>query len=331
MPISPSNKPRTIKQARGKPTVLITMGDPSGVGPEVIVKALASPRVRRLANFFVIGDSFALRAAARNLKTNPSFYLIDLKNVLPKKFKFGRINASYGRASMEYLKKALRVLKRSRHVGLVTAPISKEAINKAGFHYGGHTEFLAKATKTSKFAMTLIGEPLRITLLTRHLPLKKVPARLKQKNILDSIELTHSFLKRYLNKRYPKIAVASLNPHGGEGGVLGDEEKRIIAPSIAKAKRKYKNICGPVAPDAVFYDAYKGRVDAVICMYHDQGLIPLKMIARDTGVNVTLGLPFVRTSPDHGTAFDIAGKGAADPSSMIEAIKMAVRLIKARC
>lgn len=298
MPISPSGKLRTIKQVRGKPTILITMGDPSGIGPEVIVKALASPRVRRLANFFVIGG---------------------------KKYK------SSGRASMEYLKTALAILRKKKNAGLVTGPISKEAINRAGFHYDGHTEFLAKETNSTKFAMMLIGGPLRVTLVTRHISLKDVHKNISQKKIIDAIELTHDFLAGYLNKRFPKIAVASVNPHAGEGGIFGDEEKRIIAPSIAKAKRKYKNICGPVAPDAVFYDAYKGRVDAVICMYHDQGLIPLKMIARDTGVNVTLGLPFVRTSPDHGTAFDIAGKGKANPSSMIEAIKMAARLIKIRC
>ena len=288
MPISPSSKP----------AILITAGDPSGIGPEVIVKALASPGVRRLANFFVIGG---------------------------KKYK------SSGRASMEYLKTALAILRKKKNAGLVTGPISKEAINRAGFHYDGHTEFLAKETNSAKVAMMLIGGPLRVTLVTRHIPLKDVHKKISQKKIIDAIELTHDFLAGYLNKRFPKIAVASLNPHAGEGGIFGDEEKKIISPAVTKAKMRYKNVYGPVAPDAVFYDAYKGRVDAVICMYHDQGLIPLKMIARDTGVNVTLGLPFVRTSPDHGTAFDIAGKGKANPSSMIEAIKMAARLIKARC
>jgi len=298
MPISPSSKSRPCKQGRDKPTILITMGDPSGIGPEVTLKALASPGVRRLADFFVIGD---------------------------RKYK------SAGRASMEYLKAALAILRKKKNVGLVTGPISKEAINRAGFHYDGHTEFLAKETNSAKVAMMLIGGPLRVTLVTRHIPLKDVHKKINRKKIIDTIELTHDFLTGYLKKRYPKIAVASLNPHAGEGGIFGDEEKRIISPAVAKAKRKYKNVYGPVASDAVFYDAYKGRVDAVICMYHDQGLIPLKMIARDTGVNVTLGLPFVRTSPDHGTAFDIAGKGKANPSSMIEAIKMAAKLIKMRC
>lgn len=323
MPISPSSKPR--------PDIFITMGDPSGIGPEVTLKALASRRLSRPANFFIIGDRFVLDKVKRRLKIKKDFDIIDLGNVPRGKFKFGKIDKAYGRASIEYLQEALSIIKKKKNTALVTAPISKEAINKAGFRYGGHTEFLAKATRASKFAMMLIGEPLRVTLLTRHVPVKDVSARIKREKIIDAIELTHGFIARYLNKRYPKIAVAALNPHAGEGGILGAEEKRVIAPAVLKAKRKYKNVYGPVAPDAVFYDAYKGKVDAIICMYHDQALIPLKMIARDRGVNITLGLPFVRTSPDHGTAFDIAGKGIADPSSMVEAINMAANLARPRC
>lgn len=328
MPISPLSKPRPCAQGRGKPTVLITMGDPSGIGPEVILKSLASRKIQRLANFFVIGDYFILRRLEKRLGIKPYLKVVDLKHVPQKKFKFGKIDKLYGRASVEYLKEALSILRKDRKTALVTAPISKEAINKAGFRYSGHTEFLAKSTGVSKFAMMLVGGPLRVTLITRHIPIKDISDNINQKKIIEAIELTHKFLARYLNKRYPRIAIASLNPHAGEGGILGDEEKRVILPSVIKAKKRYKNVYGPVAPDAVFHDAYNGRVDAVVCMYHDQALIPLKMIARDKGVNITLGLPFIRTSPDHGTAFDIAGKGVANPSSMMEAIKMAVRLVK---
>lgn len=321
MPISPS----------GKPKILITMGDPSGIGPEIILKSLASPKIRRLANFLIIGDHFVLHKTNRRLGVKGPLKIIDHKNVSQKGFKFGQVNKAYGRASIEYLKTALSVIEANKQCALVTAPISKEAINKAGFHYSGHTEFLSKATKTSKFAMVLIGGPLRVALLTRHISIKDVPRSISQKNIIDVITLTHTFLAGYLNKKYPKIAVASLNPHGGEGGIFGDEEKKIILPAIIKAKKKYKNVHGPLPSDAVFYDAYRGKVDGVLCMYHDQGLIPLKMIARDKGVNITLGLPFIRTSPDHGTAFNIAGKNAADPSSMTEAIKTAVKLASMKC
>jgi len=316
----------------GKPDVFVTMGDPSGIGPEIVLRSLASPETQRLANFFVIGSSFMLETTRKRLKLRPLLHkVIGCENISPHQFRFGRVDKRYGRASIEYLEKALSMLKKNSKAALVTAPISKESINIAGFRYGGHTEFLAESTKTRRFAMMLIGGPLRVVLVTRHLPIREVPRNITERKIIEAIGLAHSFLTRYCGKKYPKIAVASLNPHGGEGGILGTEDKRIIAPAVTKARKRYRNVHGPMAPETVFYEAYRGRIDAAICMYHDQALIPLKMIARDTGVNVTLGLPFVRTSPDHGTAFDIAGKGVADPSSMKEAIGVAVRLVKARC
>jgi len=330
---------------RGKPKVLITMGDPSGIGPEIVLKSLASHRVRRLAKFLVIGDYAVLKGVKNRLgirlplriketiseAEDNCINICDLGNVPKKGFKFGVLDKKYGLASLEYLTKALSIIKEDKSVALVTAPINKAAINKAGFCYGGHTEFLASKTKTLNYAMMLIGEPLRVTLITRHIPIKQIGKHLKQIDIISSIDLTHKFLTGYLGKRHPRIAVASLNPHAGEYGMLGDEEKKIIRPAVIKARKKRKNVFGPVAGDAIFYDAYKKKVDAVICMYHDQALIPLKMVARDKGVNITLGLPFIRTSPDHGTAFDIAGKAKADPSSMIEAIKTATKLVKTRC
>lgn len=321
---------------------MITMGDPSGVGPEIILKSLASRQIRRLVYFIVIGDMPLLYRVRDSLGLRVPLHCInntgelrkntvnvyDLKNVPQKDFKYGEIRKAFGRASMQYLEKALEIIKHSKNTALVTAPISKTAINMAGYRYGGHTEYLSKATNTAKFAMMLIGGPLRVALVTRHLRLKDVPKEIKRKKIIDTIELVHSFLTKYLHKRNPKIAVTSLNPHGGESGVLGNEEIKIIRPAVLKAKARYKTIYGPLPPDSVFYDAYRGIFDAVICMYHDQGLIPLKMIARDTGVNITLGLPFIRTSPAHGTAFNIAGKGIVAHSSMQEAIKLAATLLR---
>ncbi|PIU41532.1 MAG: 4-hydroxythreonine-4-phosphate dehydrogenase PdxA [Candidatus Omnitrophica bacterium CG07_land_8_20_14_0_80_42_15] len=335
MPTSLSNNPKMV----------LTMGDPSGIGPEITLKSLGSPSVRRLANFFIIGDYFVLKKTRDLLgikiplkivddieKAEPqTANIYDLKNVSQKRFKFGKLSSENGRASIEYLNEALSFIGRNKGVALVTAPINKEAINNAGFHYGGHTEFLAKSTKSSNIAMMLIGGPLRVALVTRHIPLKDIPKSITEKKLIDAIGLTRGFIAKFLDKKYPKIAVAGLNPHGGEGGVMGDEEEKIIKPAVVKAKRLYRNICGPFPADSVFYDAYRGKIDGVVCMYHDQGLIPLKMIARDTGVNITLGLPFIRTSPDHGTAFDIAGKGVANPSSMIEAIKVAAKLLNVKC
>lgn len=286
---------------RKRPTVAITMGDPAGIGLEITKKALARHEISRRASFLVVGDAC-------------------------KKFKPGMVNAACGRAAIEYIDEAVGLIKSGAADALVTAPISKEAINLAGFKWPGHTEYLAHLTKTKKFAMMLIGGPLRVVLATRHIALKDVSEKLNKTEIYDAIILAHAALKRYFRIKHPRIAVCALNPHSGEGGLFGSEEKRIIIPAIKKALPKVPGIIGPLPADSLFYDAYRGKFDAEIVMYHDQGLIPLKMIAKDTAVNITLGLPFVRTSPAHGTAFDIAGTNKANPSSMIEAIRLACRL-----
>jgi 4-hydroxythreonine-4-phosphate dehydrogenase len=326
-----------------KSLMLITMGDPSGIGPEIVLKSLVNPRVRRLGmKCLVVGDVDVLKKVQKFLKMRVTLHAVgsfsamkssgvnvyDCNNVSPHRFAFGVTRKEYGRASIDYLRKALSLIKNYPHAALVTAPINKASLNRARVYCSGHTEFLAASTKAAKVAMMLIGEPLRVTLLTRHIPLRNVPEKVTQRQIGDAIELTHTFLQRYLMKRFPKIGVASINPHGGEQGVLGDEEKRIIRPAVAKIRRRYRRVYGPVSSEALFYDAYRGAVDGILCMYHDQGLIPLKMIARDRGVNITLGLPFVRTSPAHGTAFDIAGSGTANPSSMIEAMVVAAKLLR---
>ena len=277
-----------------KPKVIITSGDPKGIGPEVTKKALEDPKIKRLANFFVI---------KANDKTG--FFAIE---------------------------KAVEILKKYQVDALVTAPVNKEAINKSGIPFQGHTEYLAEATNTKKIAMMLCGGPLKVTTVTRHVPLKKVSSTLTQAKIIEAVRLTDSGLKKYFGIKKPRIGVCALNPHCGEGGTIGREEQAIIIPAIKKIKRFVPGINGPVSGDVIFYMAYNGKLDAVISMYHDQGLGPLKMVAFEKGVNVTLGLPFIRTSPDHGTAYDIAGKGIADPDSMKEAIKLAVNMcLKNHC
>ncbi|MDP3787588.1 MAG: 4-hydroxythreonine-4-phosphate dehydrogenase PdxA [Candidatus Omnitrophota bacterium] len=312
--------------------VAITIGDPFGIGPEVVLKALASRKLRGLANFLIIGDRSVLYSLPKFLnaaiRTNPHISIADLRLISEGAIRWGRRSALSGRASLAYIDYALKLIKDDQADCLVTAPVSKEAISRTGVEFSGHTEYIAKAFKTDKFAMMLMGGPLRVTLVTRHLPLKAVAKAITEEEISDCIELSHAALKRYFGINRPRIGVASLNPHGGEGGSIGKEEERVIKPAVARAKKRFKDITGPVSSEALFYEAFRGRLDCVIAMYHDQGLTPLKMVARDKSVNVTLGLPFVRTSPGHGTAFDIAGKGLANAESMIEAVNLAIEMHK---
>jgi 4-hydroxythreonine-4-phosphate dehydrogenase len=271
-----------------KPVIIITTGDPKGIGPEVTKKALRDHTVTDLADFFVIdtGD----------------------------------------RTGFDAIEKAVLILKNKRADALITAPVNKGAINKSGIFFEGHTEYLAKAFGVKRFAMMLCGGKLKVTTVTRHIPLKKVSGMLTQAKIIEAAELTEHALKKYFGIKKPAIGVCGLNPHCGEGGKIGTEERDIIIPAIRKIKRSIPGIRGPISGDIIFYMACAGKLDSVISMYHDQGLGPLKMIAFEKGVNVTLGLPFIRTSPDHGTAYDIAGKGIADPSSMKEAIRLAIKM-----
>ena len=269
----------------------ITLGDVAGIGPEIVAKALASRKLDRRFDYEVIGN-----ARTRRRADAADWIIQGAKRCLA-----GELAA------------------------LVTAPISKQLLRDAGYRFEGHTELLAHVARTKRFAMMLVGGPLRVSLATIHVPLAKVPRLLSKQRIIEVIELSHDVCKRFGIRR-PKIGVAGLNPHAGEGGLLGHEEQRIIAPAVRRAARKGINAIGPLPADTLFHKAYHGEFDAVVAMYHDQGLAPLKMIAFDTGVNLTLGLPFVRTSPDHGTAFDIAGKGIAKPDSMIAAINLAAQL-----
>jgi len=290
------------------------MGDPLGIGSEIILKAL--PKFRGPVRFLVFGDSRLLA----ELPTE------ELRSVALNSSSEGWDPEGAGRASIAYLDHAMEAYAAGEIQALVTAPISKEHVQLAGFPFPGHTEYLAHRTQTKNYAMMMTGPKLRVVLVTIHEPLAKVPALLNPEKIAEVMELTHRTLKDWFGIEAPRIAVCGLNPHAGEQGLLGSEEEEIIAPAIALAKERGYGGEGPKVPDAVFHEAYGGRWDAVICMYHDQGLIPFKMIHFQDGVNVTLGLPLVRTSPDHGTAFDIAGKGIADSTSMEAAIDLAIKL-----
>lgn len=305
------------------------MGDPSGIGPEVVVKALSDKNISNLAHITVIGDYFVIEKAKKNLKVKTDFSLLDLSNVPQNNFSHGQIRPSFGKAAMEYIDRAISILKGGEADALITAPVNKSSVRSAGFNdFEGHTEYLAARTGVKGFAMMFVGKNLKITLVTRHIALKDVPRSISTDSVYKTIMITADYLKKYFKLNSPRIGVAALNPHAGDNGLFGDEENRVIVPAIKKSLSALKNIYGPVPPDAIFYEALTGKFDAVVAMYHDQALAPFKTLYFRDGVNLTLGLPFVRTSPDHGTAFDIAGKGVADPASMKEAILLACRLSK---
>lgn len=335
MPIFPSGKSR----------IAITLGDPAGVGPEVALKALNGLKSESSRRVLLLGRAGFFSDLARRLKLSLSFRDVEspeeafgLKSGLPCFFdrdfplnlgRPGRPSVHAARLAIRSIELAVDCARKGIVGGMVTPPIHKAGFRQAGFLWPGHTECLATLSKTKRVEMMLVGGSLRVVPVTRHVSLKKVPGLLSRRLIEDAIVLTAKELKQKFGIRRPRLAVCGLNPHAGEEGLLGDEEARLIEPAVRSAKKKIQGaLTGPLSPDALFVDAYQGRYDAVICMYHDQGLIPLKMISRGHGVNVTLGLPFVRTSPDHGTAYDIAGAYRADPGSMIEAIRLALRLTR---
>ena len=319
--------------------IAITMGDPGGVGPEIIVKALSSSEIRKICMPLVIGDRVVIEEALSLLNLPLKLKVVKssaecssdagtlefIDMGLLKKFWGGKPLAEGGKACAGYIKKAVELALNKEVDAVVTAPISKEALNMAGMKWPGHTEMLAELTDTKDYAMVLTGGPLCVILVTIHISLKNVPGMITRERVLRTILLAKKACDM-MSIENPIIAVAGLNPHAGESGIFGDEEIKEIIPAVEDAKQHGIQVAGPFPPDTIFHKAYKGEVDIVVCMYHDQGLIPLKMIAFEQGVNVTVGLPIIRTSPDHGTAYDIAWKGTANPSSMIEAIKLAARL-----
>ncbi|MBU1027125.1 MAG: 4-hydroxythreonine-4-phosphate dehydrogenase PdxA [Candidatus Margulisbacteria bacterium] len=328
-----------------KPIIGVTMGDPAGIGPEVSAKALTNPQIQLLANCLVIGDCKAMRQALKVAKI-PNIEINSIKKISEAKFcrgvidvidlknadgriKVGQVSKAAGLASMEYVEKAIKLAMDGKIDAITTGPINKEAIRKAGYKYQGHTELLAARTGAKNYGMMFVSDTLWIMLVTTHLPLKEVSRHLDKGKILKRIKLAHETLFK-LREKKPRIAVAGLNPHAGEAGIFGDEEIKIIKPAVEAAKKLGINVKGPISPDAVFNLANVGMFDIVIAMYHDQGLIPLKLLSFNKSVNVTVGLPIIRTSVDHGTGFDIAGKGWAKPNSMIEAIKVAAHFARTK-
>lgn len=301
----------------------ITLGDPSGIGPEVVAKALMHRSIRSLGQFKVIGDAQVLRRyCSRELK-NCSF--IDLKNIQTKKLT-RRPNRPSGLAAIQYINHAIELLKQNQIRALVTAPVSKEAIAMTGIKFLGHTEYLAEAFHVTDFGMMFVTDTLKTIVVSRHVPIVNVSQIINRREILKTIQLADAALKNYFNISQPRIAVCGLNPHAGEKGAIGREEIEKIIPAIKNAHEARINVSGPFAADTLFVPKSLRLYDAVVAMYHDQGLIPIKTLHFTKVVNLTIGLPFIRTSPAHGTAFDIAGQNKADPSSMCEAIKLACQL-----
>lgn len=322
--MSLKNNP-TLKSSKIR--VGLTIGDPSGIGPAITLKALKILKAE--ADITVIGNSFVLAKAARLLKTNNSCArLISLNNIQEKKFTFGKLNLENGRAALQYLDLALSLLKKNKIDCLVTCPISKEAINLAGAKFSGHTEYLSKKTGNNNLVMMLLNDKLKFSLLTRHIALGKVCTKLTRGIIEENISATIRGLRSLFSIKQPRIVVCGVNPHASDNGVIGTEELNVIIPALKILRKKIKGatIAGPLSADTAISRAAKGDYDCVIAAYHDQALIPLKLTGFDSGVNLTLGLPFVRTSPLHGTAFDIADNPVlANPNSLVSAIKLALQ------
>lgn len=306
----------------------ITLGDANGIGPEIALRTVTRRGWPKNVQFVLIGAPGVIRAQARALRLprpDPRVFMWDPAPALAPAWKPGSIRADASRAADAWIRAAVAACLDGRLHAMVTAPICKEGFQKAGIHVPGHTELLAELTGTRRYAMMLFGGPLRVVLATRHLPLRDVARKLNKADVLEAIRIAGEALP-WLGCRGGRIGVCGLNPHAGDGGAIGREEITVIAPAIRAARRAGFNAIGPVPADVIFHQAVRGAFDAVVAMYHDQGLGPLKMLAFETGVNVTLGLPIVRTSPDHGTAFDIAGRGRANPSSMVEAVRQAILL-----
>lgn len=326
---------------KNTPIIGITMGDPSGIGPEIILKSFENAEIRN-SRIIVIGDYNVMMAAYLLLKIKSfklnrvlnvreclfnygilnilDLHLIDMNELIP-----GKVQAISGNAAFECIKEAVELVQKKDIDAIATAPLNKEALHLAGHKYPGHTEILAFLTDTKDYAMLLYDKKLSVIHVSTHISLLEAITGLKIERIEKVIELANEVMKVLLND-VPRIAVAGINPHAGENGLFGKEEIKVIIPAIKNMKAKGINVEGPFPPDTVFLQTINGKYDIVVAMYHDQGHIPLKLIGFNSGVNVTLGLPFVRTSVDHGTAFEIAWQGKANEESMVEAIKLSIKL-----
>lgn len=318
-------------------TIGITMGCPVGIGPEIILRYLSEAAIPVGIQPVIVGDRDVLVRRAAELKMPASFVtwqpnasfpankvpVVQASSLSPDSLVWGCPDSVTGKAMASYIETGVALTRQGFFQGLTTCPISKLSLNGAGYPFPGHTEMLASLTKTSDYAMMMAGNKLKVILVTIHRPLREIAAALSIEEIYRLIRISHTALLVDFGIPLPRIAVAGLNPHAGESGLFGDEEERLIAPAIAYGRQQGLNVSGPFPPDTIYYKAALGEFDVVISMYHDQGLIPFKLLHFEDGVNVTLGLPIVRTSVDHGTAYDIAGKGLAKYTSLAEALRLA--------
>jgi 4-hydroxythreonine-4-phosphate dehydrogenase len=332
-----------MKSAR--PVLGLTMGDPAGIGPEICLRALNEPRVLKMCVPVLFGDAGVVERVGKQMGrmkpvrrigieewnatrqiTGPLIIdcqAIDARNVRP-----GKVSAACGRAGYIYIEQAIKAALGKKISGVVTAPIHKESLNLSGVKHPGHTEIFTALTGAKRSCMMLHSDKITVSMVTTHIGYFEVPGKLSVERVLNVIELTAATMKQIL-RREPRIGVCGLNPHAGEHGLFGRrEEEKFVAPAVKRARKKKIDATGPLVPDAAFTSGQRKKYDAIVCLYHDQGHIPFKMLAFDTGVNVTLGLPIVRTSVDHGTAFDIAWQGKADATSLFSAIGVAARLVK---
>ncbi|MEW6517065.1 MAG: 4-hydroxythreonine-4-phosphate dehydrogenase PdxA [candidate division FCPU426 bacterium] len=332
------------------PRIAITMGDPAGIGPEIILKCLNDKTITSKICPLIIGDFNVFKRMKHFVKTIKKIIVVDDNTVSNQHYalkgrilfinsdisngmiEIGRGNKASGFMSYKAVTRGIQLCMDKSVDAMVTAPISKEAWHEAKIFFPGHTELLAKMTKTKRYSMMFIGGVFRVILVTIHEPLSRVHSIINVQKVIETCITGNETLKKYFNISRPRIACAGLNPHAGENGIFGKEEITIIKPAISKLKKKGINIKGPFPADTLFTDKYTEAFDLFVCMYHDQGLIPFKMRHFNNGVNITAGLPIIRTSPDHGTAFSIAGKNVADPHSMRQAILTAREMvINSRC
>jgi 4-hydroxythreonine-4-phosphate dehydrogenase len=330
----------------GKPLIGISLGDPLGVGPEITLKALADPTLRRRARFVIFGSSDVLELTADQCEINPFWWrepydenprvvsgtlLADFDDlVLPRLDGQRGPDERAGLASFRFVDAAVQLLRAGGLDALVTAPICKQAWHRARQRFRGHTDLLARRFETRRVTMMFVAGPLRVALASDHIPLFELRHHFTIGLVHQPIDLLNEALRNWFGIERPHIGVLGLNPHAGEGGLLGDEEQRIIEPALTMARQANIRVSGPLPADSAFTPESLAHYDGIVAMYHDQGLIPIKMHALHHAVNVTLGLPVVRTSPDHGTAFDIAGRNRANPGSMIAAIRLAIELAQAQ-
>jgi 4-hydroxythreonine-4-phosphate dehydrogenase len=327
-----------------RPLIAISLGDPAGVGPEILLKALAAGGLPQKPRYVVIGDRavleetgcrlgaviplISIRSIDETAGREAGFFIFEASRLPAAQVKPGHPDERWGKAALAYLRTGAQWALENKVQALVTGPISKEVIQRTDPGFTGHTEYFAALSQIRRFGMMLAGKRLKVSLVTIHCSMRETLRRLKAERILETIELTHRTLTRWFGIIDPAIAVAGLNPHAGERGAFGTEEETIIAPAVQKASEQGLRVSGPHPPDTLFYWASRGRYDAVVALYHDQGLIPFKLLHFEDGVNLTMGLPFIRTSVDHGTAFDIAGQGTANPNSLLAALHLAADFIR---